>query len=334
MKIPIKKALDKIPGGMMVVPLFIGCLMKTFFPNALAMGGFVTALTQASPIMAVFFVIVGAQMSFKEAPKALWRGSVLTVTKLITGVAIGLFVAKFLGNDLFGISSLAIIAAMTNSNGGLFLALTGQYGTKTDTGAYVVTALNDGPFFTMIALGTAGIATIPISAMLSVVIPIIVGMVIGNLDEDMRTYLSEGSSKFIPFFSFALGTGLTLKMLVAGGLAGILLGVITSVVGGIILIVADKVTGGSGVAGASLSSTAGNAVATPAAIADIDPTIAAAAAIATPQIAASTITTAVLTPILSSLWVKRLAKKGIDPTIEKSSVKTLSRERTTKCVKL
>lgn len=317
MQIPIKKTLDRIPGGMMVVPLFIGCLMKTFFPDALAMGGFVTALTQANPIMAMFFVIVGAQMSFKEAPKAMWRGTVLTGVKFVTGVAIGLLVAKFMGDNLLGISSLAVIAAVTNSNGGLFLALTGQYGSKTDSGAYVVTALNDGPFFTMIALGTAGIATIPFSAMLSVVIPIIIGMIIGNLDEEMREFMSQGSSKIIPFFSFALGTGLTLKMLIAGGISGIILGFITAILGGIILIIADKVTGGSGIAGAALSSTAGNAVATPAAIADVDPTIAAAAAIATPQIAASTITTAILTPILTSFWAKKLEKRGIDPTIEK-----------------
>lgn len=316
MQIPIKKTLDRIPGGMMVVPLFIGCLMRTFFPSALEMGGFVTALTQASPIMAMFFVIVGAEMSFKEAPKAMYRGTVLTLTKLATGVLLGLFVAKFMGDNLLGISSLAIIAAMTNSNGGLFLALTGQYGSKTDSGAYVITALNDGPFFTMIALGTAGIATIPFEAMLSVVIPIVIGMIIGNLDDDMRKFLSLGSSKIIPFFAFALGTGLTLKMLVAGGISGIILGIVTSILGGIILIIADKVTGGSGIAGASLASTAGNAVATPTAIAEIDPTIAAAAAIATPQIAASTITTAILTPILTSYWKKRLDKKGIDPTKE------------------
>lgn len=101
------------------------------------------------------------------------------------------------------------------------------------------------------------------------------------------------------------------QMLISGGVSGILLGVITTFIGGVILIVSDKLSGGSGVAGAALASTAGNAVATPAAIAEIDKSIAASATIAMPQIAASTITTAILTPILVNFWVKRLQKKGL-----------------------
>ena len=35
MAVPIKKWLDKIPGGIIIVPLFLGCLINTFFPAAL-----------------------------------------------------------------------------------------------------------------------------------------------------------------------------------------------------------------------------------------------------------------------------------------------------------
>ena len=128
-------------------------------------------------------------------------------------------------NDNFlGLSSLAIIAAMTNSNGGLCCALTGAYGTKTEVGAYVVTALNDGPFLTMLALGT----------------------------------------------------GLSFGQLIKGGVSGIFLGIMTTCLGGVILVFFDLITGGSGVAGAALSSTAGNAASVSAAVADVDPSLAAA----------------------------------------------------------
>jgi hypothetical protein len=76
-------------------------------------------------------------------------------------------------------------------------------------------------------------------------------------------------------------------------------------IGGFFSILADKVTGGNGVAGAANASTAGNAVATPAAVAMADPSLSATAAIATPQVAAAVITTALLVPVLTAYIAKR-----------------------------
>jgi len=115
----------------------------------------------------------------------------------------------------------------------------------------------------------------------------------------------------IPFFAFALGCGLSLDMLIKAGLPGVILGILTVVVGGFFNIFSDQVTGGTGVAGAASSSTAGNAVATPAAVAMVDPSLATAAAIATPQVAASTITTAILVPVLTTFIAKRNRTKEL-----------------------
>lgn len=55
----IKAAIEKIPGGMMVVPLFIGALINTIFPDtATFFGGFTGAmLTGTASILAVFFFV-------------------------------------------------------------------------------------------------------------------------------------------------------------------------------------------------------------------------------------------------------------------------------------
>jgi len=157
----------------------------------------------------------------------------------------------------------------------------------------------------MVALGTAGIAKIPFMSLVAVIIPILVGMLLGNLDDKMKDFLTRGGPILIPFFAFALGAGINFGMLLKAGLPGVLLGVMTTFIGGFFNIMADKATGGSGISGAAASSTAGNAVATPAAVALADPALEAVAQIATPQVAASTITTAILTPILTAYIVKK-----------------------------
>jgi len=310
MLMKLKQAIEKIPGGMMVVPLVAGTAINTFAPQLLQIGGFTTALFKqgAAPLIGAFLVCMGAGIGFSAAPKAILQGGSITLVKLLVAVALGFTVDKLAGaGGFFGLSSVAIIAAMSNANGGLYAALVGEFGSETDIGAIPLMSMSDGPFFTLIVLGAAGMASIPFISLVAVIVPLLVGMLLGNLDAEMRRFLTAGGPVLIPFFAFALGTGIDLAMLLEGGIAGIVLGLLTTFLGGWFNVRIDRLVGGSGIAGAAASSTAGNAVATPLAIAQADPSLLKVASAATPLIAASVITTAILTPLFTSWIAKRSA---------------------------
>jgi 2-keto-3-deoxygluconate permease len=307
----IKATIEKIPGGMMVVPLILGAIIKTFFPEFLKIGGFTTAIaTNPLAILGVFLVCMGAGMDTKAAPRALKIGVIQTITKYGIAVIIGLSVSYFFGDKgLWGISALAFVAAMSSTNGGLYTALTAEFGTKEEVGAIAILSIKDGPFLTMIALGTAGLASIPFMTLVGVILPLLVGVILGNLDPDLRAFLSKAGMVMIPFFAFGLGCGINLQTIYQAGVSGVLLGLLTVGVCGFFTILTDKASGGSGVAGAANASAAGNAVATPAAVAMVDPSLTATAAVATPQVAAAVITTALLVPVLTAYMAKLHKRK-------------------------
>jgi 2-keto-3-deoxygluconate permease len=309
MQIPLKKTLDKIPGGMMVVPLFLGVLTNTFFPQVLKIGGFTTALfgsAASSTILACFMFLIGSQIHFKLAPKALKKGALLITGKFIVGAAIGIIVGKVFGPaGVLGLSPLAILAALTNCNGGLYASLASQYGDETDVGAYALLSLKDGPFFTLVALGASGLAQIPFMSLVAVLVPIIIGMILGNIDPDMRKFLGSSKLLLIPFFSFPLGAGMNLSTIAKAGGPGILLGIIAAFTG-IGAYVLLKLFREEPIIGLATGSTAGNAVATPAAVAAADPSLAAIAALATAQVAAACVVSAIVCPFVVSYAFKLL----------------------------
>ncbi|NBF06212.1 2-keto-3-deoxygluconate permease [Pseudomonas sp. Fl5BN2] len=321
-QIPIKRSIERVPGGMMIVPLLIGSLIATFLPDMPKyFGSFTNALFSGSlPILAVFYVCMGASINIKTTPYLLKKGGVLFATKVGTAMIMGLVMGHFLGEQpissgfFAGLSTLAVVAAMNDTNGGLYMALMGQYGRPADVGAYSVMSLESGPFLTMITLGVAGLSAFPWPTLVGAILPLMLGMLLGNLDREMRDFLAKAVPVLIPFFALALGASLDLFKVWQAGLLGIALGVAVVVVTGIPLYFADRLSGGTGVAGAAAATTAGNAAAVPALIAAANPAYAEAASSATLLVAACVVVTAILAPILVSSLAKRQKAREVSAT--------------------
>ena len=193
--------------------------------------------------------------------------------------------------------------------GGFTGALTSVMGDEDESATYMPQSIKTGPFLTIIILVGAGLANIPRLSMLSDIAPIAAGALLGNPDEELREFFGSHEPIIVPFMAFTPGRTINLSAMVTAGLPGVVLGVFVLAVTGTCCIIADRLLGGSGVAGAAASSTAGNSAAVPKAITLADATYGAIAAAATIRIAPSVIVTAVLTAILTSFVYKRVQKQ-------------------------
>jgi 2-keto-3-deoxygluconate permease len=357
----LKASLERIPGGLMLGPLLLGAALNTVDQAHLgpiesllkilgaaagktghyeflrlgavpaeSVASFTESLfkTGALTLIALFLFCVGSQMTVKVGVRALGKGALLTAGKFIAGASVGFAFGYFFDpfHGFLGLSTLAIIAAMTNGNGGLYAALAGQYGNRSDIGALSVLSLNDGPFLTMIALGLLG-ETFPIVVFLGVLVPLALGMILGNLDEDIREFLRPGEKLVVPFFAFALGANMNLAVFLQWNLllAGVTLGLTTVLITGGAMWLTLAICGfRSRIAAFSEASVAGNAAATPAAIAGAaaaaaSPNAAAFQSIiatATAQISIAVITTALLCPLAVMLLDRNQRARGIVGTAD------------------
>ncbi|KMT63883.1 2-keto-3-deoxygluconate transporter [Catenovulum maritimum] len=315
----IKQAVERVPGGMMLVPLFLGALINTLAPDSADyFGGFTKGImTGVLPILAVWFFCIGASINLKSTGIVIRKSGTLVVTKIGTAWLVAIIAAALLPENgieagiFAGLSTLAIVSAMDMTNGGLYASLMNQYGSKEESGAFILMSLESGPLMTMLILGSVGAATFEPHHFIGAVLPFLAGFILGNLDVSLREFFSRASAVMIPFVGFALGNTINLGVIFETGLLGILLGLAVIIITGIPLIFADRWIGkGNGTAGVAASSTAGAAIANPAAIAAIEPKFAVAAQSATALIATSVIVTSILVPIITAMYHKRYG----DPT--------------------
>ena len=89
-----------------------------------------------------------------------------------------------------------------------------SYGDEVDCGAMALLSLNDGPFFTLVAIGNFRTGKYPVTFNLAAITPIIVGMILGNLDKSFSDFLAPAGPILIPFVGLTLGAGIDLSAVV------------------------------------------------------------------------------------------------------------------------
>ena len=310
--------MKNLPGGLVIIPLVIAVLIATFFPQAFQIGGYVTSLFYEgnSCMMGFFLIVCGSMIDIKQVGMPLYKGVILTGTKFALGVAVGLLVGAICGPAGFlGITPFVLIATITNSNGSLYISLSSQFGNATDTGAISILSLNDGPFFTLVALGATGLASIPFMSLVATLVPILIGFIWGNLDHGFRDACKTAQPIVTFFMTISIGAKTDIATIVQAGASGILLGLISAATAVVFFFVVNLLLPKKerNATGAAVGTTAVNFAMTPVAVAAADPAMAQSTSRATAQCATASIITLFLCPFITAAFDKYMQKrkKGI-----------------------
>lgn len=102
----ILQSVKKIPGGLMVIPLFLGAAFNTFLPGLITLGGSGTFTSHlwksgAMPILAVFLFCNGAQINVKQAGIPVVKGIIITAVKVGLGAIVGILLNMAFGRPAF-----------------------------------------------------------------------------------------------------------------------------------------------------------------------------------------------------------------------------------------
>lgn len=104
--INILEKMNKVPGGLIIIPLLAAILMNTFAPSLLQIGGPTTALFKAgsSAMMGIFLLICGSSINIRQAGLPLYKGTMLLMLKFCAGALAVWFMGAFLvplGSSVF-----------------------------------------------------------------------------------------------------------------------------------------------------------------------------------------------------------------------------------------
>lgn len=301
--------IQKFPGGSMLLPMALSALINTLYPEIRILGNPTSAMfsgTTTMALVAMILVLIGLQFKLKQLKAMFTTGSILVILKLMISILFGYILLRFWGLDGFwGISSLALVAAISSVNPGIYLALIKSYGNENDLSYFTLLNLIGLPFVPIAILGFSSGAGIDYLSIVSTLVPFVIGILLRLWDNKLEKYSDSGIKILLPFLGFCLGANIDLSVAFQSVGTGLVLLVVFVLFNNLLLFGIERfVLKRKGYLSVAISCIAGLSIAVPDLMAELDPVYLPYVETAKSQLAFAAIATALLVP----LWVKKLAK--------------------------
>lgn len=313
LNVKILDPIQKIPGGLMLVPMAIAAGINTFCPQILQIGNPFSAVFSSKGtmcIVGILLVFAGIQTRPAQLLQSLRRSGVLVLLKLLLNILLCVAALALFGKAGFkGIAVLAFAAALTSCNPGIYIALMESLGDEIDKSGFALLNLVGLPFVPICILGFASGNGVDGMAIMATLLPFGLGMLLGMIDSDIRDFTRSGTPVLLPFLGFCLGSSIDLWLAFTAFGSGLMLFVLISVLNIIPLLAVDRIVlHQRGYCAAAICCVAGLSISVPSLMAQTDAFYLPYVESATAQVAFTVILSAVVTPILARLLAEHKNK--------------------------
>lgn len=313
------KFMNKIPAGTFLVPMLLSALLYTFLPNLFTNIGGVTESFLGGGntgfIIGMLCFCSGIGIDVKSIGQLMKRHGVIIVAKIAIAIAVSLLFVNLFGQEgIFGISALAFTVAICSMNPALYISLVSDLGNEIDKAAFGLVGMLSIPALPMFIYAISGQGEISWMPIVSTVIPLILGIVLGNLDKDFTALFDKGISVLLPLLGWKIGQGMNLIEGLQSGVSGLLLAILFYLLMSPLVVLDKNGLKNDGIPALSMISVAGVSASFPIIVAQATPEVAPFVMDATAQVLTASIITVIVTPIL----VRKLNKKTKDLTTRHS----------------
>jgi 2-keto-3-deoxygluconate permease len=302
--------MKRIPAGTFLIPMLLSALLYTIAPSLFQIGGVTEALLGGESVSFIIGMITftsGINVDLNVISKLLKRHGSVFLSKIVLSIVLSLIYMSLFGQSgIFGVSALAFTIAMSSINPALYISLIDDHGDDVDAAAFVLASLFSIPALPMLiyALGSGG--SVDWMPIISIIIPLILGVILGNLDPNFRDLFAGGVPILLPILGWNIGQGMNLLVALRSGISGIILAIMYYALITIPMVFIDRrIKKDDGIVAVSLNSVAGSASAFPLIIAAANPIVGPYVDSASAQVLTVALITVILTPIASRMLIQQ-----------------------------
>ncbi|WP_169720312.1 2-keto-3-deoxygluconate permease [Atopococcus tabaci] len=220
-------------------------------------------------IMGLLVFASGTTVKLSKIGKLLKHQGYLVLFKIIISIVFAYAFLFFFGLDgIWGISGLSFVSIILSINPAINLSITDQYGDKEDAAIYPFAVIPSLPAIPLIIMSTyvyGGLGDVDWMPVISVFLPLAVGILLGNLDEDMAKVFGACMPALLILLGWLLGQSMNLFSAIRTGVSGVLVSILFIILTmPVIDFFETKILHYEGYSGIGLSTVAGVTTAVPA----------------------------------------------------------------------